>query len=123
MTAHIKHMDAGIIHSFKCHYKSKLVKRLINNADLDIDIKLNMIDVIKFVHDSWNCVTQEIIANCFSKVFKGISSGEMTDNIDVKELERIFVKNNVNISASDYIDLDKYKTQEITSQMRISLIW
>jgi len=109
MTAHIQPMDAGIIHSFKCHYKSKLVKRLINNADLDIDIKLNMIGVIKFVHDSWNCVTQETTANCFSKVLKGISSGEMTDNIDVKELEGIFVKKNVNISASDYIDLDKYE--------------
>ena len=54
-------------------------------------------------------VTQETIANCFSKVFKGISSGEMTDNIYVKEFEGNFVKNNVNISASDYIDLDKYE--------------
>ena len=57
-TAHIQPMHAGIIHSFKCHYKSKLIKRLVNNADLDIDIKLNMIDLIKFVHDSWNCDTR-----------------------------------------------------------------
>jgi len=42
MTANIQPMDAGIIHSFKCHYKSKFVKRLINNADLDIDIKFSI---------------------------------------------------------------------------------
>ena len=58
MTAHIQPIDAVIIHSFKCHYKSKLVKSLINNADLDMDSKLNMIGVIKFVHDSWNCDTR-----------------------------------------------------------------
>ena len=68
-------------------------------------------------------VTQETIASCFSKVYKGISSDEMTDNIDVKELEGIFVKNNMNISDSDYIDLDKYENTGNNFTDEISVIW
>ena len=111
MTAHIQPMDAGIIHSFKCHYKSKLVKMMINNADLDMDYKLNMIDVIKFVHQSWNIVSKETIANCFRKVgiLTGTSSCSVKEDVHEKELQSIFINNNVNISASDYIDLDKYE--------------
>ena len=46
-----------------------------------------MIDVPKFVHELWNNVRRETIADCFTKIeiFTGISSLEVKEDVDYKD--------------------------------------
>ena len=70
-TAHLQPCDAGIIHSFKAHYKRLFLKKRINNFDeeqsgIEPD-PINIYHVVKMVARAWDFVTPEIISNCWKK--------------------------------------------------------
>ena len=75
-TSLIQPCDGGIIKVFKGHYRSLLVKRLsalletdpISRADVLVK-KIQLIDAIYLMNQSWSKVTDTTIQNCFRKCF------------------------------------------------------
>jgi hypothetical protein len=70
-TTHLQPCDAGIIHSFKAHYKKLFLEKKINNFDveqtgLEPDL-INIYHAIKMVARAWDVVTPIIISNCWKK--------------------------------------------------------
>jgi len=61
-------LDQGIIHSFKCHYRQKLVKHIIAQctAARTVDqITMTALDAIRWIDSSWKDVTEATIKNTF----------------------------------------------------------
>ncbi|CAF4636263.1 unnamed protein product, partial [Rotaria magnacalcarata] len=58
----------GVIHSFKCYYRQKLVKHIIAQCTLAQtadQISITVLDAIKWIDLSWKSVTENTIKNCF----------------------------------------------------------
>lgn len=62
--------DAGIIHSFKCHYKTLFVRNRISAYD-DVQngvkkeiVEYNVYDAINNVAEAWSMVSSNTIINC-----------------------------------------------------------
>jgi hypothetical protein len=67
-TSKCQPLDQGIIHSFKCHYRQKLVKHIIAQctAARTVDqITVTALDAIKWIDLSWKDVTETTIKNTF----------------------------------------------------------
>ena len=65
-TSFLQPCDAGIIRSFRCYYKNKLVLKMIENIQnkkelYNPDVK----EAIFLVRESWNCVSEVTIHNCW----------------------------------------------------------
>src|SRR5438132_1089082 len=65
-TAHLQPCDAGIIHSFKAHYRKILCEHKIDEYELsqinNADIwPINIYHVIQFVNQAWHSVTPQLI--------------------------------------------------------------
>ena len=59
-------MDAGIIMSFKRHYRSQFVKWLLEQYESRTNQKnLDVLTAIPFIVNAWNNVTSMTIFNCF----------------------------------------------------------
>jgi DNA-binding XRE family transcriptional regulator len=74
-TAHLQPLDAGIIWSFKCHYKKLLCQNRIEMYDLykitenkESISKLTIYDAIKFISKAWENVKGETIIHSWDKV-------------------------------------------------------
>ena len=73
-TSVLQPMDQGIIRSLKAHYRSSLVKKVIDCIDNNEPMpKINVLDAMQMATDAWKKVTDETIVNCFRK--SGISEG------------------------------------------------
>lgn len=68
-TSVIQPLDQGIIRSFKCHYRFKLMTYLLSFKELDEmnsqNKKFDLYDAIQWISQSWNAITTETISNCF----------------------------------------------------------
>jgi len=65
-TSRIQPMDAGIIMSFKRHYRSQFVKWLLEQYESRTNQKnLDVLTAILFIVNAWNNVTSMTIFNCF----------------------------------------------------------
>jgi hypothetical protein len=68
-TSILQPCDAGIIRSFKCHYKNKLVQQMLKNIENKMELYTpSLKDAIFLCRDSWSCVTGETIKNCWLHV-------------------------------------------------------
>ena len=76
-TSLIQPCDAGIINSFKCHFKNLLRQRIssfMDDNDENAEIfpkKITVLDAIHLVSNAWKLVSSEIIKNCFKSAFRG----------------------------------------------------
>ena len=67
-TSVLQTMDQGIINSFKIHYRSRLVRRILAAIERgNGNIKINILDAINLLYTAWREVTPTTIANCFRK--------------------------------------------------------
>jgi hypothetical protein len=65
-TSRIQPLDAGVIMSFKCHYRSHFVKWLLERYESDDENKkLDVLTAAQFVARAWNEVSPRTIHNCF----------------------------------------------------------
>ncbi|CAF2001183.1 unnamed protein product [Rotaria magnacalcarata] len=67
-TSKCQPLDQGVIHSFKCYYRQKLVKHIIGQCTLaqtDDQISITVLDAIKRIDLSWENVTENTIKNVF----------------------------------------------------------
>lgn len=68
MTSKVQPMDLGIIKNTKCHYRKKIVMKILKDIDEGTDLKkISLLDAIIEVTDAWNNVTAKTITNCFRK--------------------------------------------------------
>lgn len=69
-TSRIQPCDAGIIASFKAHYRRKFVRHLLEQFESELTLsKLSILEAILFIRESWQeDVTPATITNCFRHV-------------------------------------------------------
>jgi hypothetical protein len=125
-TTHLQPCDAGIIHSFKAHYKKLFLKKKIINFEeeqsgLEPD-PINIYHAIKMVATAWNFVTPVIIYNCWKKtgilpeenIFYSIEM-EQTNNLvnEILQEEENAVQDLINnlpinsaLTAAEFISID-----------------
>lgn len=67
-TAHIQPMDAGIISSFKAHYRKQLIREYISCAEKGSPQTVNLRQALHMVKNAWDAVSAATIINCFRHV-------------------------------------------------------
>jgi hypothetical protein len=95
-TSILRSLDQGIITSFKHYYRKQLVRKtiymfdhkLLHDATL---MKVNVLDALHFIAESWRCVTHTAIVNCFQKC--GFNLNQTNDGEDVREISMYHFKN------------------------------
>ena len=114
-TSVLQPMDQGIIKSFKTHYKSHLLHRLLAEIDRDqqTSFKVNLLDAIHIVSMAWREVTCTTIANCFKKA--GFIKSEEPENVPAVEDEEQVDRNiwdliqhqfNIDVPSENYLLVD-----------------
>lgn len=113
-TSVLQPMDQGIIRSLKEHFRKKLVCRLLQRlTETSKTYKINILDAICFLCSSWNCVSQQTIANCFRKA--GFLNSDVVA-VDDNEAEDDFLdttwrdlqeKMNLTTSFNDFVSVDQ----------------
>jgi hypothetical protein len=89
-TSKLQPLDQGIINSFKCHYKRRILTKVVESYELSNTIpKMNLFDCVKTVSAVWNNdVSQKTIQNCFKKAgFGKHSCYDEEDEIPLSELK------------------------------------
>ena len=107
LTSHLQPCDAGIIRSFKAHYRKRLVEHLLSSIENTGEIVLpDVKQAIYFIKESWEKVTSLTISNCWRHV--GIVK------IDIKEsiINKAVIDEEYQIVVEDLkkkLDFDKFK--------------
>ncbi|CAG8788776.1 8205_t:CDS:2 [Gigaspora margarita] len=111
-TFHIQPMDADIILSFKCRYRSYFIKWLLDQYESGKDEKLNVLNAIKFIVRAWREVSSKTISNCFrhTRIFptdKELVLNDNDDNNNDELMEEMYA----NIEALNFrnvMDLEEF---------------
>ena len=134
-TSHTQPCDQGIIHSFKRHYRGKVVKRYLTYVNDGLsaakNFNISVLDALYNMRWAWDRVTKETVANCFRHAgFLDTSSANSDiDNIDTgladdsqieSLIEKLDEKTNNTISAEEYISFDM--ELETTAEISVSEI-
>ena len=67
-TAKSQPCDQGIIHSLKCHYRKRVLDKLVHDIDNNHqieDMKISVLAALRILQDAWCQVTSTTIQNCF----------------------------------------------------------
>ncbi|KAF0147144.1 MAG: Uncharacterized protein FD143_3102 [Ignavibacteria bacterium] len=67
-TAHLQPLDAGIIQTFKIHYRKLLVRHYVQCVDTKQDMTIDVKQALYFIRDAWNTVSESTIAGCWNRV-------------------------------------------------------
>ena len=123
-TSVLQPLDAGIIRSFKCIYKNKLVESFLNSIELNGNYTLPDIkQAIYMVQSSWSSVSLDTIVNCWShcRIFNNLNSRTVATDINLnldtlnKNIKRLNLKDFA-FCAEEYVELDNtIPTGEILS--------
>ena len=67
LTSYVQPLDAGIIQSFKVHYRKAFCACAIDMDDAgELDIyKINLLEVMLMVRQAWDVITPEMVRNCW----------------------------------------------------------
>jgi len=89
MTFHIQPLDAGIIQSFKLHYRKLMLEyfsiRMETAACVTELVKsINILDAVKWISSAWGSVAPSTIEHCFAKC--GVEILQTLES-NIKELE------------------------------------
>ena len=67
-TSHIQPLDAGVIHSFKSHYRKQLVRHYIHCAENDMPQIIDVRKALSMINHAWSQVTSTTISRCWNHV-------------------------------------------------------
>jgi DDE superfamily endonuclease len=132
-TSYIQPMDAGIIMSFKCHYRNHFVKWLLEQYESEAENKnMDILSAIRFIVRAWREVSLETIYNCFrhTRILPDIQNNNeehiitVTNNNDdlIKELDKdieaLHFRNKMDIEK--YINYpEEENTEEVLNDQEI----
>ena len=113
-TSLVQPMDMGIIKNLKTLYRGKLVNYIIEKIEAklvtssstskEISAKINILQVVQFVADSWRVTSTKTILNCFGACgFKPLDSVMPPHAIDSENNEILQVPV---INCSEYLSID-----------------
>ncbi|HEX4852269.1 MAG TPA: hypothetical protein VFV08_15745, partial [Puia sp.] len=114
-TSHLQPLDAGIIATFKAHYRKLFLFHLINQYDGKIpESKMSLKDAAYFVVDAWNAVTATTIQNCWRHTGILANNQEQVQQFDFEALrtqvqvliDRVDIEYAQRLSAMEYINVD-----------------
>jgi len=108
-TSKCQPLDQGVIHSFKCFYRQKLVRHIIAQCTLAQtadQISITILDAIKWIDSSWKNVTEYTIKNCFHAAgFTHFSSTASSSTMDM----------NIIAEADTELNTDENPLQQLDS--------
>lgn len=68
LTSHVQPLDAGIIASFKCWYRSEFINYAVDRYNNQISMveiyKINQLQAMKLAAEAWYSVSKTTISNC-----------------------------------------------------------
>ncbi|KAK9746513.1 Tc5 transposase DNA-binding domain [Popillia japonica] len=109
-------LDQGIRRNLKVHFGKALVVKMIENADANNEIKINILDTDMMISTAWNAVSQDTIVNCLrhagflsSVAIQEEDHFEDEDNIPLAQLIRevYVVDTGSNVTFDDFVDVHK----------------
>lgn len=92
MTSVLQPMDQGIIRTLKAKFRKRLVLKILNRMEQNIDEKISVLDAILMLADAWKDVPEISIVNCFRHAGFGTTTNqegeinEMPEKIDDLDL-------------------------------------
>lgn len=108
-TSELQSLDLGIIRSFKFIYKINLGNKALGLLDRNVDpstLKLNVLDALHFIANSWHEVKPSTIINRFKK--SGLCP---PDSVEVTEIDDSIISGwgqiNCDVSWEAYVDDDR----------------
>lgn len=118
-TSRIQPLDQGIINSFKIHYRTKVMKRLLSRIDevsnvFELAKSINCLDAIYWIHEAVEEMPKTVVPNCFKKagfVFEK-QQCEIADdgNGPLRELRVVLqrIQSNTDnvVSAEEFVNFD-----------------
>lgn len=123
-TALCQPMDQGVIRSLKSHFRKHFIQQYILALEIKEKFTISILDAIRMLSKSWQCVTSATIKNCFRKA--GLSAGtpDDDDEEDIPLLEWLKMQNIQEIIPQDDIALyvtadDDLTTSETPSDSEI----
>ena len=115
-TSQIQPLDAGIINSFKAHYKKKFLRFKLNCIDEKLDHSIDLKKAVKCIFEAWREVSCETIKNCWrhTKIIQDLLPVCEKDN-SKDELEDLVMKINKKtdeeiihcMTVEEYLSIDK----------------
>ena len=131
-TSKCQPLDQGVIRSFKCYYRQKLVKHVIAQCTLAQtaeQVSITVLDAVNWISLAWNNVTEQTIKNCFgaagfpnSSFAVSPSSTDMDVSVEVdsetnnvnnllQQLDSLLSHIQISgpqLTAAEFIDIDSY---------------
>lgn len=115
-TSRLQPLDAGIIQSFKCKYRKKLMRFVIARSKDDvlaseITKQVDVLQAIEWIAKAWGEVSVDTIKNCFKKCGFDENSNQDDDDNDEKVLDEEFKAlfdelDDSSMTQEEYIDFD-----------------
>ena len=112
-TSRLQPLDAGIIQSFKCKYRKKLMRFIIARAKDDvlaseIAKQVDVLQAIEWIAKAWEEVSVNTIKNCFKKCgFDENDNDGDDENVLDEEFKALFDElADSSMTQEDYIDFD-----------------
>lgn len=112
-TARLQPCDQGIIRCFKAHYKSMLLRCILNRMETantaDALVKVvTLFDAVRWIVSAWENVNAQIINNCFRKAGFCFNESEIVEAFeDLPILERFMNELNLHeLSAEEFLNAD-----------------
>lgn len=110
-TASLQPLDQGIIHSFKMHYRKRILSHLIHKMDgahnaSQLTATITCLDAIYWISEATKAISKSCVVNCFKKA--GIGSESLTENEDdiMDELTNLVNEFEHDITPSQYAAID-----------------
>ena len=119
-------MDAGIIRSFKVHYRQLLLKHTLAQIDStgltasSITKAVDMLTAIRWIKNAWDAVQPQTIINCFRTTGALPQDGETdseeagVEEEDTSSLEDLVHQFDPDTSVDEYINVDEDLSTSVT---------
>lgn len=90
-TSVLQPMDQGIIRSFKCHYRKRLIRHVllqIQESDLIAsNVEIDVMQAMRWSLSAWDSVTKTTVFNCFKKAGFKTEDDHFDSDTETEELQ------------------------------------
>ena len=113
-TAKLQPCDCGIIKNFKSHYRSLMLRKLLQHIESGMrpgEFSINLLDSVMLLEQAWNLVTMTTVKNCFRKAgfYTDDNSDVETEDANIRPLVRELIDRGVidaSLTEDEFIEVD-----------------